>query len=245
MKFVPPLVKATLLKRYKRFLADVEINGSAITVHCPNTGSMRNCLVEGSECWLWDAQNPKRKYRYGLELVTTTTGDLAGINTLRANPLVEEAILAGRIPELSGCQNLKREVKYGESSRIDFLLTAAPREQDTLHRQDAVEDKVYVEVKSVTLCVGEGRGLFPDAVSARALKHVRELMRVRANGDRAVLLFCVQHSGIDRVSPADDVDPAYGKALREAYEAGVEVLAYRAAAQTDGMTLIDKLPVVL
>lgn len=232
MKFTPPLLKATLLKRYKRFLADVVLNGDVITVHCPNTGSMRNCVVEGSDCWLWDSQNNKRKYQYGLELVTTSSGDLAGVNTMRANSLVEEAIMQARITELVGANNLQREVKYGENSRIDFLL-----EQEG--------QRVYVEVKSVTLGDEHGQGLFPDAVSKRGLKHLHELMKVREAGNRAVLLFCVQHSGITRVSPADDIDPAYGKALRDAKNAGVEVLAYSARIGSDVLAIAQKLPVVL
>lgn len=232
MYFDPPLVKAVLLRRYKRFLADVELNGECITVHCPNTGGMKNCIVEGSECWLRDANSPKRKYRYGWELATTPTGHIAGINSLRANDLVEEGIRTGVISELSGYDDLIREVKVGEKSRLDFLLQSE-------------FSKCYVEVKSVTLGMGQGLGLFPDAKSERALKHLEELMRIKQQGDRAVLLFCVQHTGIDRVMPADEIDPVYGRALREASRVGVELLAYRADIDEKQICLSRAIPVLL
>lgn len=232
MKFDPPLVEATLLRRYKRFLADVELEGECITVHCPNTGGMTNCIVEGSNCWLRDAQSPKRKYRYGWELATTSTGHLAGINAVRANNLVEEAVRSGVITELADYADLKREVKAGAKSRLDFLLTSG-------------EQKCYVEVKSVTLGMGGGLGLFPDAKSERAVRHINELIQIKRLGDRAVLLFCVQHTGIERVSPADDIDPDYGVALRHAAREGVEILAYRADIDETEIRLSRAIPVLL
>jgi len=234
MQFSPPLVSATLLRRYKRFLADVVMpDGREITVHCPNTGSMKNCIVAGSECYLYDSNNPKRKYRYGWELATTPCGGVAGINTGRANALVVEAIESGRLEELQGYKTLQREQKYGdEGSRIDILLSTG-------------EDKCFVEVKSVTLAVEGRRGCFPDSVSVRASKHLRELMSVKSQGHRAVLLYCVQHTGIDSVSPADDIDPHYGVLLREASMVGVELFAYRAAITVEGIILQQRLPVVL
>lgn len=232
MKFDPPLVVATLLRRYKRFLADVELAGECITVHCPNTGGMTNCIVEGSNCWLRDAQNPKRKYRYGWELATTPTGHLAGINSVRANTLVEEAIRSGVITELADYGDLKREVRIGDKSRLDFLLTDGER-------------KCYVEVKSVTFGVGEGVGLFPDAKSERAVRHINELVQIKRLGGRAVLLFCVQHTGIERVLPADEVDPNYGAALRHAAKEGVEILAYRADIDEAEIRLSRAIPVLL
>ncbi|WP_075184944.1 DNA/RNA nuclease SfsA [Teredinibacter haidensis] len=234
MHFEPPLIKARLLKRYKRFLADVVLdNGEELTVHCPNTGSMKNCIVENSTCYLSDSNNPKRKYRYTWELATTPDGNLARINSATANALVAEAIEGGVIAELSGYPSLQREQKYGqEGSRIDLLLLSEAQ-------------RCYVEVKSVTLAVDDRQGLFPDAVSSRASKHLRELMAMRRQGYRAVLFYCVQHTGIDRVSPADEIDPEYGRLLRDAVSAGVEVLAYRADISPESIQLQCSLPVVL
>lgn len=207
-----------LLRRYKRFLADVRLSdGTEMTIHCPNTGSMRHCVVPESPCWFSDSGNPKRKYRHTWEVATVPGGHLAGVNTGRANHLVEMALNAGRIAELAGYSTLRREVPYGqERSRIDFLLS------------DDDRARCFVEVKSVTLMEQSGQGLFPDAVSERGRKHLRELMDIARGGDRAVLLYCVQHTGIDWVEPADAIDPAYGQALREAAAAGVEIVAYRA-----------------
>lgn len=235
MKFDPPLQAAKLLKRYKRFLADIELpSGEQVTIHCPNTGSMHRCLVEGSDCWYSLSDNPKRKYSRTWELATTATGDLAGINTGRANALVREAIDQQVITELAGYQCITAEVKYGaENSRIDFLLSADDRPD------------CYVEVKSVTLGMAQGRGLFPDAVSARGAKHLRELMAMVTQGKRGVLVFCVQHNGIQSVAPADDIDPEYGRILREAMAMGVEVLAYSAQVSAAEITLDRALPVVI
>lgn len=234
MIFQPPLAKAVLLRRYKRFLADVELpNGQLLTVHCPNTGSMKNCLVPGSLCYLSDANNPKRKYRFTLELVTSACGHLAGVNTGRANGLVEEVVRDERLSSLRGYTSIRREQKYGdEGSRIDLLLS-----------RDS--EQCFVEVKSVTLAVEGRRGLFPDAVSTRGAKHLRELMAMSQRGHRAVLFFCVQHAGIDTVSPADEIDPEYGGLLREAAASGVEILAMRAELSADAIRLCEPLPVIL
>lgn len=233
---VSPWQQAVLIRRYKRFLADVRLaDGSELTLHCPNTGSMKNCVVPETPCWYSISDNPKRKYPYTLEVVTTPGGHLAGVNTGTANHLVEVAIKEGVISELKGYKNLRREVVYGEEkSRCDFLLSENP--------SDARQ--CYVEVKSVTLMEAEGRGLFPDAISLRGSKHIRELMAMVAQGHRAVLLFCVQHTGIEWVEPADAIDVVYGKTLREAVAAGVEVLAYRAKIDaTNGViSLVKKVP---
>ncbi|TQV68291.1 DNA/RNA nuclease SfsA [Exilibacterium tricleocarpae] len=222
MKFAPPLQQAVLLKRYKRFLADVTLDsGEQTTIHCPNTGSMKNCILEGSPCWFSTSANPKRKYPYTWEIATTPAGALAGINTGRSNALVVEAVETGVITELQGYETLRTEVAYGaERSRIDILLQGRAGETGA---------RCYVEVKNVTLEDTGGRGLFPDAVSARGTKHLRELMGVVAGGDRAVLLYCVQHTDIRWVEPADTIDPHYGETLREAVALGVEVVAYRAS----------------
>ncbi len=230
MKFEQPLQRALLLRRYKRFLADIETpSGETFTVHCPNTGSMKNCWVEKTPCWYSDSGNPKRKYRHTLEVTTTPEGALAGVNTGRANHLVEEAIAGGVVAELAGYDSLRREVRYGdENSRIDLLL------------QGAAGD-CYVEVKNVTLAEG-GRGLFPDAVSSRGAKHLRELQRLAESGVRAVLFYCVQHSGIKTVEAAREIDPAYADALEAAVASGVEVLAYRASISAAAIELNKATP---
>jgi sugar fermentation stimulation protein A len=244
MKFVPALRQGVLLRRYKRFLADVqplnragENEGDELTIHCPNTGSMKNCLAPGEHCWFSTSSNLKRKYPNTWEVATTPQGHLAGVNTGLANVLVREALEAGLIEALQGFDSLRAEVPYGEErSRIDFLLEFGAQ-------------TCFVEVKSVTLWAGDdrnpGRGLFPDSVSVRATKHLRELMQMRAEGHRAVLLYCVQHSGISSVSPADELDPSYGKTLREAIDKGVEVLAYGADISPLGIELRCALPIVL
>lgn len=239
MEFNSKLEQVRFLRRYKRFLVDVEREcGDVITVHCPNTGRMTNCMVEGSPAWILDSQNDKRKYRFGLELVTTSTGDLACVNTQRANQLVLEALHAGKITELLEYRHILTEQVYGdEGSRIDFLLTAA--------RGDESSKPCYVEVKSVTLGEAFGVGYFPDAPSTRGQKHLRELMAMSEQGCRAVLLFCVQHTGILGVSPADHIDEVYGRLMRQAVAEGVEVLAYRSAISLDQMVLSEPLIVKL
>ncbi|SIQ77647.1 sugar fermentation stimulation protein A [Shewanella morhuae] len=216
MEFAPPLQQGILLRRYKRFLADVQLsNGSEITLHCPNTGSMRNCLYPGETVWFSTSDNPKRKYAHTWELMTTPNGSLIGIHSSQANALAEDAINKGIISELTGYDSLSREVKYGdENSRIDILLQAAQK------------PACYIEVKSCTL-LEDGQGYFPDAVSLRGQKHLRELMHMVSLGHRAVLLFVVQHSEITCVAPAAHIDPEYAKLLKIAVLSGVEVLAYR------------------
>ncbi len=215
MKFAPPLERGVFLRRYKRFFAEVGLpDGEMLTLHCANTGSMRNCQVSGTPCWFSRTADPRRKLPGTLEIVTTGDGRLAGVNTGRANRLVEEAITAGCIEALRGYEGVRREVRYGEeNSRIDFLLEgrSAP---------------CYVEVKSVTLSLGDSRAAFPDAITRRGTKHLRELEAMVAAGARAVLLFCVQLSAIDTVVPAEDIDPDYARALRQARSRGVEVLAW-------------------
>ncbi|MEP0354248.1 DNA/RNA nuclease SfsA [Paraglaciecola sp.] len=215
MEFPLPLIKGKLLKRYKRFLADVELeSGELVTAHCPNTGSMTGCSEPGWEVWLSPSTNPKRKLAYTWEVVLTNQQHWIGINTHRANALAKEAIQSDLIKELSGYEKIKAEVKYGfENSRIDFLLSS-PNKPDC-----------FVEVKSVTLLENEV-GFFPDAKTARGLKHLRELQHIIKQGKRAVLLFCVQHTGIENVQVAEHIDPAYAKELKLAIKNGVEVLCY-------------------
>lgn len=234
MLFDPPLQSAPFLRRYKRFLADIEVNGEVRTIHCPNTGSMRACLDQVNQAWYWDSGNPKRKYPETLELIETTSGDYIGVNTGRANNLVKEALQTNRFAQLAH-DHFKPEVKYGEeNSRIDFLLLKG-------------DQKIWVEVKSVTLLeseLGKGKGYFPDAVSARGTRHLRELSQQVTNGDRAILLFCVQHTGIETVSVADHIDPTYARAFKEAIEQGVEVMALAASITPRSIQLDRQLEVL-
>lgn len=216
MQFDGPLEQGRLLKRYKRFFADIECaDGSLLTAHCPNTGSMLNCLQDGAAVWFVRNDDPRRKLKATLELVQTPHGRLACVNTGRANALVEEALHNGVISELAGFDRLRREVRYGEeNSRADFCLEFGG-------------EPVFVEVKSVTLgYAGSDVAAFPDAVTERGSKHLRELTRLAQAGQRTVLLYCVNLTGISAVRPAADIDPAYAAALAEAKAAGVEVLAY-------------------
>lgn len=241
MKFDQTLQSGLLIRRYKRFLADICVEeadtpAKEITIHCPNTGAMTGCNVPGSRVWFSTSDNAKRKYPNTWELLETPEGDWACINTALANKLTEEAINAGLVDSLNGYQSLSREVRYGdEKSRIDILLS--DHEQD--HRN------CYIEVKSVTLLTDNHVGMFPDAVSTRGQKHLRELMVMAEAGHRAVLFFCVNHTGIERVRPADHIDPAYGQLLRQAADKGVEVLAYSADISSTEIVLVRRLPVEL
>lgn len=231
MIFKPSLEKATLVKRYKRFLADVEHpTMGSFTAHCPNTGSMKNCWQPGWRVWLQDSQNLKRKYRYTWVLAENPAGEFIGINSQGANRLVFDAISEGQITELSDIKTVEKEVKYGEeNSRIDILVT------------DSNQSKTYIEVKSVTLKgipdengninethddEGRAKGCFPDAVTTRGQKHIRELMHCAALGHRAILFFLVQHTGIETVEIASSIDPSYAKLVEEALSKGVEVIVY-------------------
>jgi len=240
MQFEGGLQEGILVKRYKRFLADIETSDdSLITIHCPNTGSMKNCQEPGSRIWYSTSSNLKRKYPHTWEIVEVDSRYSVGINTGLANKLTREAIESGVVKQLQGYAELRTEVAYGqERSRIDILLDGSQREDSPA---------CYVEVKNVSLGVGEGRGLFPDAVTTRGHKHLRELLQMRNQGYRAVLFFSVQHSGIDRVSPADEIDPVYGELLRKAASGGVEIMAYRAEFDVErSMIRLDKeVPVIL
>lgn len=240
MQFPSPLIEGRLIRRYKRFLADVVLpDGSEVIAHCPNTGSMLGCQPDHARVWLTSSDNPKRKLKYTWELVETAPGQLACINTARPNAQAREAVEAGRIETLAGYAHCRSEVRYGaENSRIDLHLSGHAELADA-----------WVEVKNVTLCE-DGLGLFPDAVTTRGQKHLRELMAQAAAGERAVLLFCVNHTGITEVRPADRIDPAYGALLREAVARGVEVLAWQAdlavAGEVSGrLDLVRRVPVSL
>ncbi|WP_337262170.1 MULTISPECIES: DNA/RNA nuclease SfsA [unclassified Serratia (in: enterobacteria)] len=231
MIFTPPLKPATLIKRYKRFLADaITPEGETFTLHCANTGAMTGCATPGDTLWYSTSDNAKRKYAHSWELTQTQQGDWICVNTLRANTLVREAIEQNLIDELSGYSKISSEVKYGdENSRIDLLLQAENRVN------------CYIEVKSVTLLQHE-RGYFPDAVTLRGQKHLRELQSVVENGQRAVLFFAVLHTGIEQVAPAHHIDARYAALLAQVRQAGVEVICYGATLSPDGLSLCEKLP---
>lgn len=233
MKFTKPLIPATLIKRYKRFLADVRLeNGDIITVHTPNTGAMLGCADPGSRIWLRDTQNPKRKYRYSWEMSQTANGVKVGVHTGLANHLVKEGIENGIIKELQGYSAIQTEVRYGkENSRIDLLLEA----------QDGMQ--CFVEVKNVTAVQDSTTAIFPDAVSARGTKHLRELMLMASRGQRAVIFYCIQRSDVAQMCPADTIDPLYATTLREALANGVEALAYRAEVSPEEVSLCTPVPV--
>ncbi|OXY80488.1 DNA/RNA nuclease SfsA [Oceanimonas doudoroffii] len=234
MHFASTLAQGRLIRRYKRFLADIIVDDNELTLHCPNTGRMTGCAEPGWRVYYSTSDNPKRKYAHTWELCRDDAGDLICVNTARANQLVAEALSEQRIAALAGYERVRAEVRYGaENSRIDFMLSG-PNLPDC-----------YVEVKSVTLHEGQGNGFFPDTQSVRAQKHVRELMECAQAGHRAVMLFCVLHTGIERVSPAEHLDSKYAALVREAVAAGVECLAWKAAISPDGMTLIEPLPVEL
>jgi len=218
-----------LIRRYNRFLADIElVDGRIVTAHCANSGSMKGCNIPNSPVLLSPQDKPGRKLAYTWEMVSV--GNIwVGINTAHPNLIVSEAISAGEIPELSNYPHLQREVRYGrEKSRIDILL------------QDA-QARCYVEVKNVTLANGV-TAFFPDAVTERGQKHLRELMEMVKEGNRGVIFFLVQRSDITAVSPADTIDPLYGKLLRAAVAMGVEAIAYTALVTPEEITLPSGYP---
>ncbi|MBG3079672.1 DNA/RNA nuclease SfsA [Proteus mirabilis] len=233
MKFEQPLQSATLLKRYKRFLADVVTpDGEEFTLHCANTGAMTGCATPGDTVWYSTSSNAKRKYPHSWELTQTQTDDWICVNTLRANGIVADAIEAGDIPELSEYEEIKREIKYGnENSRIDILLKSN-------HKVDC-----YIEVKSVTL-LDSGMGYFPDAKTQRGQKHLRELTAIAKLGLRAVLFYAVPHTGITEVTVAKEIDPDYASLLKEAHDAGVEILCYRINISEYNLTIGQQLPFI-
>lgn len=232
MRFSTALHKGILLKRYKRFLADVKLDdGTIVTAHCPNTGSMESCYFEGATIWLSHSDDPKRKLAWTWEL-TETDGGFIGINTARPNQVVAEAISSGLIPQLSGYKTIRREVKYGKNSRIDILLESPGK------------PSCYVEIKNTTLR-RDSLLLFPDAVTERGRKHLEELSEVKKSGNRAVMLFFVNRPDGNAFSTADAIDPEYGKALREALQNGVEVIAIRSLNTTTEMKLGEIVPLHL
>jgi sugar fermentation stimulation protein A len=229
MRFPTPLLPATLVRRYKRFLADVALpSGETMTVHCANPGSMIGLNVPGARIWLSKSANPLRKLSHSWELIEVDLGtgvELVGINTTHPNALAAEAIAAGVIPELAGYAAVRREVKYGASSRVDFLLEAPSR------------PPCYVEIKNVHLMRERELAEFPDAVTKRGAKHLAELGAMVAAGNRAVMLYLIQIASARRLRLARDIDPAYGKAFDAARLIGVEALAYRCVISCDGINV--------
>jgi len=227
MRFDPPLIAATLIRRYHRFLADVRLaSGAVVTVHCPNPGRMAGCCTPGSPVRFADSGNPKRKLRFTWELVHTGI-TWVGVNTLRANAIVCEALAAGVIIELAGYPEVRPEVRYGAHSRVDFLLTRG-------------SSRCYVEVKNVTLATA-GCAMFPDAVTGRGLTHLHELAKRVAAGDRAVMVYLVNRDDCDRFAPAAHIDPAYAAGLAEAVAAGVEVVVYAARVRPARITVARRI----
>ena len=229
VKFEPPLQRGVLLRRYKRFLADIETaDGERTTIHCPNTGAMTGCAEPGSAIWYSASDDPRRKYRHGWELVRSASGHLVAINSARANALVAEAVAAGQLPGFASGAPARREVRIpGERGRFDLLA-----------------DGTLVEVKAVTLKLPDS-GAFPDAVSARASRHATALAALAVAGRRTAIVFCVLHNGIDAVRPADEIDPAFGAALRGAAAAGVRILALRCRVAAKGIFPVGPLLVRL
>ncbi len=231
--FPEALLEGVLIRRYQRFLADVRLaDGCVVTAYTPNTGSMKGCCDPGSRVWLSDSHSATRKYPLTWELVETASGTLVGINTGLSNKLVDEAIGNGTISELQDYDRVRSEVRYGrENSRIDLLL------------QKGEGTACYVEGKNVTLVKGDA-AYFPDAITIRGSKHLRELAAMREQGRRAVIFFCVQRADALQMRPADCIDPVYAAGLRDAITAGVEAYAYKADVTLSGIALRHAIPVL-
>jgi len=232
----PALIPATLVRRYKRFLADVVLpSGEEVTVHVANPGAMTGLAAPGARVWLSKSDNPKRKLAHSWELVEVDFGtgsELVGVNTAHPNPLVGAALAAGAIPELAGYPSLRREVKYGKNSRVDFLLEAPDC------------PPCYVEIKNVHLMRTPGLAEFPDAVTARGAKHLDELGDAVAAGARAVMLFLIQIGSATRFALARDIDPRYGAAFDRARARGVEAMAWRCVVGCDGIDVAAPVPII-
>jgi sugar fermentation stimulation protein A len=228
MKFTVPLQSAILLRRYKRFLADVQLeDGQAITVHCPNSGSMRGCSTPGSQVMLSHSSNPNRKYPHTLEMIREGTTWI-GVNTMRTNGLVAEAIAGGRITEFQHMDSIRPEIKTSASTRLDLLLTKGRR-------------AIYMEIKNCSL-VEDGWAEFPDAVTTRGAKHLHELTDLVARGNEGVIFFCVQRMDADHFRPAVHIDPEYAKALQHAHRKGVQILVYQAEVSPEEIRIVRALP---
>jgi sugar fermentation stimulation protein A len=236
MRFATPLVPATLVRRYKRFLADVVLpSGDVTTVHVANPGSMIGLVTPGARVWLSKSCDPRRKLAYSWELVEVDLGagkELVGVNTSHPNTLVAEGLAAGAFPELAGYGKVRREVRYGRNSRVDFVLEGPGRVP------------CYVEVKNVHLMRQPGLAEFPDSVTVRGARHLDELAEIVADGNRAVMLFLIQIPSARRLALARDIDPGYGIAFDRARAAGVEAIAYRCAVGREGVEIAAPVPLL-
>lgn len=233
MKFDPKLVSATLLRRYKRFLFDAQLdNGEEITGFCPNTGSMRGLTAPGSRIWLSQHDSPSRKYRYGFELIEAEN-TLVGVNTSLPNKLAQEAITSGLVSDLATYSTLRTEQRYGENSRIDLLLSAPDRAD------------CYVEVKNVHFIREQGLAEFPDSVTTRGAKHLHELAKLVEQGKRAVMLYVIQRDDCDALAICADLDPGYGRAFTAAMQQGVEAYAVKCAITPEAISPHCRVPVRL
>ncbi|MEL6690704.1 MAG: DNA/RNA nuclease SfsA [Pseudomonadota bacterium] len=234
MRFQTPLVSGRLLRRYKRFLADVVLDtGQEVTAHCPNPGSMLGLKDEGLRVWVEPNDDPKRKLKYAWRVSELSNGVMVGIDTATPNRIAKEALLSKGIAELAAYDGVRPEVAYGTRSRIDFLLT-----------EPGLPD-AYVEIKNVHLLRQGDLAEFPDCVTERGAKHLRELITVKEQGARAVMLYVVQHEGCARFRVAADLDPGYAAAFKDAVDAGVEMLAYGCAVSPEEITLTNAMPVLL
>lgn len=230
MRFQTPLLPAVLLRRYKRFLADARLeDGTEITAHCANPGSMMGLKEPGMRIWLEPNDDPRKKLNYGWRLVDHENGHFTGVDTSVPNRALRAALMAHQIPELADYPMVRPEVKYGQNSRIDFLLTG-----------DGPD--LYLEVKSVTLSRQAGVAEFPDSVTARGAKHLAELQQMKAEGHRAMMLYLVQRTDAEHVTLAEDIDPTYAAAFDAAHAAGVEVLAYDCKISPEEITINQPLP---
>lgn len=231
MRFPSRLIRGTLIQRYKRFLADIRLaNGEVVTAHCTNTGSMMGCKEPGSAVYVSRSDNPNRKLAYTWEMIEIDRA-WVGINTMQPNKLVPEAVAAGTIAELSGYENIRREVKVSAHTRLDLCLEGS-------------QGNCFVEVKNVTLNV-DGAAAFPDSVSERGTKHLKELMRLKRLGHRAAVVFVIQRGDCKTFRPADEIDKEYGRWLRKAVKAGVEALPYVAKVTPKEIVLTRRLETVL
>ena len=228
MKFTTPLIQGLLIKRYKRFLADIELpNGEVITAHCPNTGTMLSCSTPGSQVALSISDNPKRKYPHTLEMVQERSTWI-GVNTSRTNGLVADAILSGKITEFGKVDKIKREVKTSDHTRLDLQVFSGTEE-------------MYIEVKNCSLAEN-GCAMFPDAVTTRGTKHLNELIRLHNEGKKSCIFFLVQRMDADRFAPASHIDSIYAKTLKEAEAKGVMIIAYQAEVHPDAIEVKRSLP---
>ena len=225
----PKLTPGTLVKRYKRFLADVRLDsGDLVTAHCANSGTMKECSEPGRPVYLSFHDNPKRKLKYTWEMIKMPTS-LVGVNTMVPNRLVKKSIEDGLVEQLKGYENVKAEVKVSDRSRLDLLLTNGDKE------------KCFVEIKNCTL-VKDGLASFPDAVTTRGRKHLVELQRLAKEGNRSIIFFLVQRMDAKAFSSADNIDPAYGKELRKAKNSGVEIIVYDVIIDLNRIVLGKKIP---